>query len=234
MITRRLRELRALRDDTSGVALLEFAFILPVFLVMSLTGAELTNYVVTRMRVSQMALHLADNAARIGSGSQLQAKTISEGDIDDLLTGTGLQAGELDLYKRGRVVISGVEPIANPNTTNRYKIAWQRCRGLKNAAKYRSAYNQGQTNIAGGVGPAGQLITAPDGGATMYVEVFYEYSSLAGKAVLSTIGGGMADAQGEIIIPERASIMVRDRRDLSQIYPTTGVTPSTCNRYTVD
>ena len=51
---------RRLRQDTSGLALLEFAFILPVVLTMSLTGAELTNYITTKMRVGQLALQLAD------------------------------------------------------------------------------------------------------------------------------------------------------------------------------
>ncbi|TPG04434.1 TadE/TadG family type IV pilus assembly protein, partial [Sphingomonas oligophenolica] len=122
-----------LARDTGGLALLEFAFTLPILLMMSLTGAELTNYITTRMRVSQMALQLADNAARMGKGTQITAKSISELDINDLLTGAQLQSGELDLKGRGRVIISDLEPVANPNTTNKYKIVWQRCYGSKTA-----------------------------------------------------------------------------------------------------
>src|ERR1044072_9864988 len=83
---------RRFRRDTSGVALLEFALTLPVLLLLSLTGAELTNYITTKMRISQISLHLADNAARIGSGSQLALKTISESDINDLFTGANMQS----------------------------------------------------------------------------------------------------------------------------------------------
>lgn len=222
-----------LRRDSSGIAMLEFAFILPIFLVLSLTGAELTNYVITRMRVSQMALHLADNAARIGTGTMLQAKTISEADVNDLLTGTGLQSGELDIYGKGRVIISDVEPMASPNTTNKYKIVWQRCRGSK--TDHASTFGKaGDTNLAG-VGPNGRQITAPDDGATMFVEVYYEYTPLV-KTSLSP----------STTMTETASMMVRDRRDLSDdsklangsvnpnpqhpngIYKVAGVTPSTC------
>ena len=193
---------RRLRHDVSGLALLEFAFILPIFLLLSLTGAELTNYVITRMRVSQLALHLADNAARLGSGSQLQAKTISETDINDLLVGTGLQSGELDLYGRGRVVITSLEPFDNPNGSGRFKVGWQRCRGNKT---YDSPYKRnGVTSFEGGYGPPGRLVTAPDYGATMFVEVYYEYQPLV-KTSLSP----------STTMTEIASMVVRDRRDTS-------------------
>lgn len=225
--------LRRLVRDIRGLALLEFAFALPFFLVLSLTGAELTNYITVRMRISQLALQLADNAARIGTGSQLQAKTISETDINDLLTGAGLQAGELDLYTRGRVMISSFEPMASPNTTGLYKIAWQRCRGMKT---YDSPYDNTLLNISSGIGPSGQRVTAPDYGVTMFVEIYYEYRPLIS---LSRVLPG---ANGQI--KEFASMMVRDRRDTSDdsalgsssthpngVYKVSGVTPRTCNLY---
>jgi hypothetical protein len=49
-----------------------------------------------------------------------------------------LQSGELDLFTNGRVVISDLEPTANPNTANTYKIGWQRCKGAKTT--YLPAY----------------------------------------------------------------------------------------------
>lgn len=204
---------RRLRDDRRGLALLEFAFILPIFLVMILTGAELTNYVITRMRVSQVALQLADNAARIGTGSQLAAKTISEVDINDLLIGAGLQTAELDLYNRGRVVVSSVEPMLNPNIGNKYKIGWRRCRGSKN---YASDYTTKLTDLTG-VGPSGRQIIAPDDGATMFVEVVYDYKPL--------IKTSLAPSSE---IREIASMMVRDRRDTTRVYNNENAPISSC------
>jgi hypothetical protein len=208
---------RRLIRDTRGVALLEFALSLPILLALSLTGAELTNYIISRMRVSQIALHLADNAARIGSGSQLQAKTISEADINDLLTGAGMQSGELALFTHGRVIITSLEP--DPANSGKNRIRWQRCRGAKTAQV--SAYgNAGRTNL-NGMGKTGRLATAPADGVTMYVEVYYEYQPLLKASFAPNTN-----------FREEASMMVRDRRDTvggtNGVYQVNGVTASTC------
>lgn len=213
-MTRSLSFLRRLRRERRAVALTEFAIGLPVFLMLTLTGAELTNFIITRMRISQVALQLADNAARMGSGSLLSAKTISEADINDLLTGAGIQAGGLDLYKNGRVIVSDLEPVANPNTTSKYKIVWQRCRG---SATRASSYGKAGDTGLSGMGPAGRQVFAPDGGATMFVEVYYKYQPL----VQTSLAPSSA-------ITEIASMMVRDRRDLSSIYNAERAAVSSC------
>jgi len=204
-----------LRTNTSGVALIEFALALPILLTMVLAGAELTNYATTKMRVSQLALQLADNAARMGTGSQLSAKTISETDINDLFIGAGLQSGDLNLNGQGRVTLYDLEPVANPNTTNKYKIVWTRCYGTKLAhvAPYGSP---GNTNLDG-IGPTGRLATAQDDNATMFVEVYYEYKPLVGTSLVPAT-----------TITEIASMAVRDRRDLTQIYNSENAPPATC------
>lgn len=213
-----LSRLRRLAADASAVAYVEFALTLPVFLTMALSGAEIANYVTTKMRMSQLALHIADHSARIGSGSPLASKQISETQINDSLTGAGVQGGTLGLFTNGRVIISSLEPVANPNTTNRYKIGWQRCRGVKNHA---SSYGvAGATNLTG-MGPAGRQITAPEGGATMFVELYYEYQPLISSRLAPS---------GTMI--EIGAMPVRDRRDLTQIYNTEGAQASTCNRFT--
>ncbi len=218
---------RRLLRDRSGVALLEFALGLPVFLLLILAGAELTNYVSTRMRISQLTLHIADNAARIGSGSQLQVKKITEADINDVLTGAGTQAAELDLYARGRVIISSLEAMPAPNTTGRYRVRWQRCRGQKRTHKssYGVVGRSSGTNMEGmGPGPVSRQAIAPEGGATMFVEVYYEYEPLVGATWLpSSVTTRIIDV---------ASMMVRDRRDLSGgedgVYQVAGVSRSGC------
>lgn len=213
-----LARLRALHHDAGGVALLEFALMLPILLTLSLAGAEITNFIITKMRISQIALHLADNAARIGAGSQLQAKTISEADINDLIAGAQYQSGELDLLANGRVIVSSLEPSANPNTANTYKITWQRCRGAKttHAPSYGIA-GQASGKDMTGMGPTGRQTLAPDGGAAMFVEVYYEYKPLI-KTSLSP----------DTSMTEVASMLVRDRRDLSQIYNKENATVAAC------
>ncbi len=208
---------RRLRHDTSGLALLEFAFILPVVLTMSLTGAELTNYITTKMRVGQLALQLADDAARMGTGSQLSAKQISETDINDLFTGAQLQSGELDLNANGRVILTDLEPTASPNTAGTYKIGWRRCYGAKTSYIRQYPTSSGTTGLTG-IGPAGRQVTAQDNNATMFIEVFYTYKPIVGLGTLAPT----------TTFTEIASMAVRDRRDLTQIYNTAGATAATC------
>ena len=222
MIGKLRRRIAPLARDTRGLAMLEFVIVLPVLLMLTLTGAELTNYVIVKMRLSQVALHLADNAARIGSGSLLQAKKITEADVNDLLTGAGMQAGNMNLYANGRVIISSLEPMPAPNTNKTFRIRWQRCRGARTG--HQSSYGVvGQSsglNMAG-MGMANRLATAPDNGATMFVEVYYEYQPLVRSSL----------APSATII-EIASMMVRDRRDLSSgeegVQQVAGVSKSSC------
>lgn len=219
---------RRLGRDTSGLALMEFAFSLPILLTLSLTGAELANYVITRMRVSQVALHIADNAARIGSGSQLEAKKIDEAQINDLLTGADLQGGDLDLVNNSRVILSSVQPKDNTDTNNKFLIQWQRCHG--NRIGWKSTYGKEGDEKTDGIGPAGRLVNAPPFGVVMFVEIRYEYQPIVSSALAPS-----AD------IREVASMMVRDRRDTSDdsdkgaaathpkgVYKVAGVNPATC------
>lgn len=225
------RLLRRLGGDESGLAMLEFAFTLPIFATLCLTGAELTNYIITKMRVSQIALHLADNAARIGVGTQLQSKTISEADINDLLTGADMQSGELGLFTNGRVIISSIEP--DPNNAGKSMIRWQRCKGNKTAFT-SNYYTAGKDNQVG-FGPAGRQVAAATDGVTMFVEVRFQYTPLIKTSLSPTTE-----------FDEIASMMVRDRRDTTDdsklangtnnpnpqhpfgVYKVAGVTASTC------
>lgn len=214
---------RDLIGDKRGLALIEFAFTLPLMLSISLVGAELTNYITVRMQVSQLALHIADNASRIGSGGQLQVKTIQEADINDLFIGANYQSGDLNLKANGRVILSSLEPMANPNKTDRYKIRWQRCFGER---PYASRYDKDKTNIPG-MGDPGRLVKAPDGGQTMFVELVYRYKPLVGNEIV-------ADYLPDLDIVEHASMLVRDTRDTTVgpegIKPTPGVTASLCKK----
>lgn len=197
---RRLRRLmRGLRRDRSGVALVEFALALPFVLGATMAAAELANFTTTKMRVSQVALHLADDGSRIGTGDLLSTKQITEAQINDLLVGADLQAGALGLYAHGRVILSSLEPVANPNPTDRYRVRWQRCRGTKSWSSHYGA--QGDTGLTGLV-MNGQTVKAPASGAIIYVEVAYDYQPIIGARWLN---------MGPIV--ETAAMSVRDNRE---------------------
>lgn len=88
------RLLRRLRD-TSGVAMTEFALGAPFLLMAGLWGAESANYALVNMKMSQLAIQLADNASRVGDTSTLQNRKIYESDINDVLYGAQLQAASM-------------------------------------------------------------------------------------------------------------------------------------------
>ena len=204
--------LRRLLRDQRGVAFVEFAYALPVVMLITLAGAEVTGFATTKMRISQVALHAADNASRMGTGTLFATRQISEAQILDIFTGADFQSGGLGLKKNGFVILSSLEESTTPG---KYKIAWQRCYGDKNS--YRSTYGTTADKAIAGMGPAGAQVIAPSGGATIFVEVFYDYTpTVSAKFTPSTK------------IREIASMTVRDKRELGKIYNGEGVTKASC------
>lgn len=201
MHIRHLGCVRRLLRATRGVALLEFALGLPVFLLMALAGAELCNYITVKMRVSQIALQVADNASRMGEGSLLSAKTVSEADISDVFIGANMQSAALNLLQNGHIILSDLE--VDPNNSAKYKIMWQRCYG--NASHASQYGNVGDANLSG-IGPANYQVTTQADNATMFVEVYLPYKPLISGTLVPTT-----------TFDEVASMSVRDRRDLTTI-----------------
>ncbi|KKW90080.1 TadE/TadG family type IV pilus assembly protein [Sphingobium chungbukense] len=210
-----------LRHTEKGIAVVEFALCLPFVLVATLTAAELANYTVTKMRVSQLALRLADDGSRIGTGDLLSTKQITEAQINDLMTGADLQGSALGLFTNGKVILTSLEPVANPNTTDRYRIRWQRCRG---SLSYSSGFGkQGDTNLTG-IAINGQTLKAPEGGAIILAEVAYRYQPLVGSRWINLSS-----------MVETAEMYVRDNREYAGptggvgIYNPENITASTCS-----
>jgi hypothetical protein len=130
------------------VALTEFALSLPFLLTAGLWGTETANFVLTSMRVSQLAMHLADNGSRVGDTSTLENRKIYESDINDLLVGSNIQGGGmLDFYSHGRAIISSLQV----NDTGEQYIKWQRCKGVLH---WTSSYGLAGATVSG-MGPAG-------------------------------------------------------------------------------
>ncbi len=206
-----------LRRDDSGMAMVEFALCLPFLVMGTMAGAELTNFTTTKMRVSQLALQIADNASRIGTGTVLSNKTISEKQINELLTGANLQAGKLGLFANGRIILSSLQPGASANT---YVVKWQRCKGAKNFTS--STYFTAGTTERNVVSNNPYNVTPPTDGAVMFVEISYTYQPLIGPRF-----------QPWSEIREIAAMTVRDNRDYTGgtngIYNTEGATAASCS-----
>lgn len=203
-----------LARDRRGSALLETAILLPTVLFLGLGGLELANLAIANMRVSQIASKLADNASRVSADAGLPLPQIREADVNELLAVAIDGGAKLDLQKHGRVILSSLE--VNPGTGEQW-IHWQRCAGNKIVA---SRYGgEGKTGVGFlGMGESGETVSAPPNGAVMFVEVVYDYQPLVYGSLV-----------GSKQLRYNASFMVRDDRDLTQIYnPAPAAAVATC------
>lgn len=191
------RTLCELRDDRRGLALIEFAFSLPVLVVLSMAGLETANLALAHMRVSQIAMLVADNAARVRS-------SIDEADVNEIMTGAELSSDSLKLKANGRIFLSDLEPNGQAGSNAGQFIRWQRCWG---SGAFTSSYgvaNDGATNssMAAGMGPTGAKILASSGSAVMFVEVAYSYQPLVSNSLF-----------GAKVIRYSSAFTVRERTD---------------------
>jgi Flp pilus assembly protein TadG len=163
-----------LRRDTRGLALIEFAFAAPIFLGLVMTGLELSNLALAHMRVSQMAMTVADNAGRVTSG-------IDEANVYEVFAGAAVIADGLEFEPNGRMVLSSLEDNGENGSKAGQVIAWQRCWG--NDTTILPAYGvegdgEDDDSLEDGLGAGTAKITAMDGTAVMFVEVTYKYQPL--------------------------------------------------------
>lgn len=211
----RPRLLRSLRRDRSGLAVIEFAMVAPFLALLLGGGVELTNYSIMHMRVSQIAVSLADNASRAKQGVVSGVPRMREADVNEAFLAAHKQAGNIDIAGRGRLILSSLEV----NADGGQWIHWQRCFGNGKHSSGFGRQGDGATGTAiVGVGPAGRQVAAEKGFAIMLVEVFAEYEPL--------MFGGFI---GRDPIRKVAAMFVRDERDLSGIYnPAPAATVHAC------
>jgi len=212
--------MRCALRDRSGMALIEFAFTLPLFIGLGFYGIEISNLAITQMKMSQIALNMADNASRIGTlNANLGAKVISEQQINDVFQAAALQAGAAGLYQDGRTILSSLEVNANGGQT----IMWQRCKGMEFEESNYGPQGTGATGTSfQGMGPAGDKIQATSGTAVMFVELHYTYHPLFGSMF-------MDDRE----LYQEAAYTVRDSREIGKT-PGDNVSASrksTCDKY---
>ena len=182
-MTNNLLRLRAvwlsLRKDSRAVSTVEFALILPLFIGLGLTGIELAYMSTVNMQVSQTAISLADNASRLGqTDNSSVTPTVTETDIDSIMSGAMRQGESFDLEGNGRIILSSLE---FDETTGLQYIHWQRCQGdLDRDSIYG---DDGDNNGLGsveieGVGLNDNLIKAANGSAVMVAEIYYEHNGI--------------------------------------------------------
>lgn len=209
----------------------EFALSLPLLLTAGLYGAETANLALVHMKVSQLAIHVADNASRIGDTSQITNRQVFEADINDLLLGSNIQGGpSLNFYEHGRTIISSVEVYDSsvgcsggcphgPHPDGTIYIHWQRAKGKKH---WTSTYGDQADIVPNGIGPTGLEVKPDPAGAVIFVELAYDYQPLVSSRFF-----------GPTTIKAIASFIVRDNRDLSGLKQRKPASPDTVASTTV-
>lgn len=160
----------SLQRSDSGLALVEFAFSLPIFVMLLFGGLEVANLALTHLRVNQIALTVADNAGRVRTA-------IDESHVYEVFAGADLIGRNIDFEQNGRLVLSSLEPNGRTGSNKGQMINWQRCYGELELASRYGTQNTGRNNavLADGMGAEGNRIAAADGTAVMFVEVTYNY-----------------------------------------------------------
>jgi hypothetical protein len=203
----------------------EFALGAPFLLTAGLWGVETANFAITNMKVGQLAVHVADNASRIGDTSTLENRRIFEEDVNDLMFGAHIQGGKsLDLFEHGRVIITSVEVWDQSNHKSQAKADgvqfahWQRCKG---ALVHGSEFANENQALPDGIGPTGEQVDASVETPVVFVEVYYDYQPLISSRFI-----------GATTIRSNAAFAVRDDRDLEDVFKRNSATPvSQCNVY---
>ena len=208
--------LRRLARDRSGLAMIEMAYAAPFLMLLGLGGVEVANYAIIHMRVSQLAVSLADNASRAKQEVVSGVPRMREVDVNEAFTAAIVQAGQLDVAANGRLILSSLEV----NDEGGQWSHWQRCFG---EAPYASSYGEQGDGAEGtelaGMGPAGRQVQAETGYAIMFAEVSYEYQPIM-------LGDFIEDRR----ISKVAAMFVRDNRDLSQLFnPAPGAAVNDCD-----
>lgn len=213
------RPVSALRRETSGVALIEFAIAFPTVLALGMYGIDSANLALTSLKLNQVALNLADNASRVGSMSTMAKQQMRIADVDDIFQAAKSQGAGIKLETNGKIVLSSLEK----DSSGVQRLHWQRCFGNKVGTAYDSHYGKvkntdgdaeatstGTANIGvaapSGMGDVSSKVTAPSNDSgVMFVEVNYHYtpmfSWLSSPADLRYV----------------ASFIVRDKRDFSAL-----------------
>ncbi|MGB3752480.1 MAG: TadE/TadG family type IV pilus assembly protein [Parerythrobacter sp.] len=183
-----IRRRQSLGTDESGLALIEFAFMAPIFLFFGLAGLEFTQVMLAHQKTERVAATVADQVAS-------NIVPPNERQIGDLFQGAELIARPYDLANGGSVIITAVIGIIDNDTGElQNKVAWQRCQTPDGNPSAIGTQWTGSTDIADGpdVGLP-QDIELAQNHMVIVSEVFLQYDPMINLDYLPTLAanGGL-------------------------------------------
>ncbi|OUR79843.1 hypothetical protein A9Q83_02515 [Alphaproteobacteria bacterium 46_93_T64] len=149
--------------EKSGLAMLEFAMLLPMMMVLMLGSFEVGRYALLTQKIDRISATLGDLVAR--------AEALSAAEVDNLFNSTDHLAKPFDFSGSGMVVVSSVvgrdgqEPL----------IIGQRSRGSVGSEVSKIGSDGGEATLPP-VFTDGAGQTLADGEGVIVTEVFYSYA----------------------------------------------------------
>ncbi|MDA9918542.1 pilus assembly protein [Erythrobacter sp.] len=197
-----------LATDNEGLALTEFAFLLPILLTLVFGGLEIANYGLAHLRVSQIAMTVADNAGRVQT-------SIDEVDIYEVFEGAETVGDPIDFDANGRLVLSSLEDNGHDDGRAGQMINWQRCMGDLTISPAYGVEGDGRNNdsLEDGLGPSGKQIQAGEETAVMFVEATYDYQPLVD---IGFIKGTEIRYESAFNVRERANQTITNTQSLAE------------------
>lgn len=154
--------------NNHGVAAVEFALLMPILLLLFLSGFELTRYVLLNQKLSKTAASMSDLISRLPSVTEFEVQN-SFNAVQHLMSPYHEPEGT-------KVIITSVI-----NDAGTVRVNWQRCGG-------------GSFAVTSAIGAEGELATLPAGFTledkedTIIAEIFYNFVPILAP---ETVGPGV-------------------------------------------
>ncbi len=166
-----LSHTRRFSSDTNGSTIIEFAFIVPIVLLMLLGGFDVARYILLNQKLDRAAATMSDLVSR--------PSNITEAEINQLMRAAVEVVEPFDLATDGGVIISSVYKRPGQAAS----VTWQ----IKGGGPLRPI------SIIGGVGnppvmPNGFIIR--DNENIITAEVYYDYKPLFFQALKNIANAG--------------------------------------------
>jgi len=149
--------------DNSAVAMLEFALLLPMLMMMTLGSFEVGRYALLTQKLDRISATMADLVAR--------AEALSADEVDNLFNSTDFLAQPFDFSTSGMVVVTSVVGRAGQEPL----IIGQRARGTITGVSSKIGSNGGAALLPTVFTDVGGQ-TLADGEGVIVSEVFFSYS----------------------------------------------------------
>ena len=155
--------LRRLRRDRSGMSAVEFALMMPIFMVLGAGVIDFARLILISQKLQSGTFIVADLAAR--------DKTLSEAQVDDIFLALGNIIEPFDLTTRGTAHVTSVVGVAGTDP----EVRWQRTGAGTLVAP-------SEIGVEGGVATIPAALALGDGENLIISEVFYDFEPIFGRS----------------------------------------------------